>query len=469
MAASNSVTLLLEESSSADSQRQERQKRLPALRDAILADGLSGDDGSERLLAWEALLCAVPTAGAGLEYERLVQLGPSRLHYKILLDLPRTLKGEPAVSAPAAGPARMRLLDAFVHWFDSRLASSPVEPAPTPVELPAIPASPEKRAAVGADATTSDILGDDIDDDWDAESAEEEVAAPARVLPSAVKASGVLPLSPKPAAPVQSPHRAAALEAAGVGADVGGYAQGMGSLAATLLCALPAAPPPSPPHSARAPVAATASTAPLQHENRAFALLQALAGPHGLSAPPPPLPLWVRGFYEPGNALVRRGCALADDVLVVADPELRAHITGGWGGVAGAPQFVFAPHHAPASPPHPWRRPLWPHERPRGPHVLLAHLLALRKPAAHVTGTRGRGAVPGCAASPPPPLQILPLWDGLLARGAALLPVLCAAECVHRRSELMQAGRAAISTFQGGSMGVLDEEGPVPVRVASRC
>lgn len=300
-----------------------REYSVEEIRALLLSDAPS--DALQRVSFWEALL-GVPSADTESEYARLVKLGPSRLHFKIVLDLPRTLKGEPALSSASSGPARLRLLDAFVHWFDAQQAAAQSVPLPASPAAPA-PATPSTPApAVGA-STTADILGEDVDEDWDVDDDD----APAPVLPSAVRSARVLVL-PSARTPVASPRRDEAKAVLAAATEAGGYAQGMGSLAATLLCALP------PPVGGGA--ASPGGGAAALPELRAFALLQAIAGPHRLArpaaAPASPPPLWVRGFYEPGNGLVRRGCALADEVLGAVDPQLRGHLAGGracaWGG-----------------------------------------------------------------------------------------------------------------------------------------
>lgn len=343
----------------ADYAAQNSAANYAALRDAALNEAAAGLDEESRASLWEALL-TLPSWGregargeATAEYSRLAALGPSRLHYKILLDIPRTLKGEAALGAPAVASARVRLLDAFVQWFDAcqpsaAAAVAPVEPSPPPL------ASPSKAAAA-APSTAADILGEDIDDDWDVEEEGEPAEpAPAPVLPSAVNKAGVFPLTPRQ--PTTPPSAASDAAAAAAGPDTGGYAQGMGSLAATLVCALlplaaaqqAAAAARSSPKAAGGGGAGDTAASAEAWEPRAFAMLQALAGPHSLASPPaPPPPLWVRGFYEPGNSLVRRGCALADDVLDAADPALRAHLKGGWArtGAAGSACLVVTPAH----------------------------------------------------------------------------------------------------------------------------
>lgn len=132
-----------------------------------------------------------------------------------------------------------------------------------------------------------------------------------------------------------------------------------------------------------------------------------------LSVFPPPLPPPLRGsffalvasgipsFFAPGQQVVRAGCALADAVLAHVDPPLHRH---------------FLRHY--------------------GPAATHAELLFFAR-------------IASMYASRPPLRRVVRLWDGILAFGVHLLPVLCAAEAVARRSELLAAERDAITRFQG--------------------
>jgi hypothetical protein len=331
---------------------------LSALRRRILQNENLEEVGRLRPRIWEALLEA-STEDSSRAYASLVERGPSRLHYKILLDLPRTLKNDPDVHR--AGPARLRLLDAYVHWFDDQRRGVGPEKDGTAV--------PGSAAAGDGDATDAAAeKGTEEDDDEEEEEVDEEEdwdapePAPQPVTPSAVRAAqgNFAAVAAAAAHHLHSSQRAtnAAQDLAAAAAEEGGYAQGMGSVAATLLYVLPpsappdtgaggtsgigavSAEPPTPATPAADPTSsrshgsaastATDATAALT-EWRAFASLRALVGP-----PPPhgardtalyPL-LRVRAFYEPGNSLVRRGCLLADDVLEAVDPALRAHFVG---------------------------------------------------------------------------------------------------------------------------------------------
>lgn len=111
----------------------------------------------------------------------------------------------------------------------------------------------------------------------------------------------------------------------------------------------------------------------------------------------------IPSFFAPGQQVVRAGCALADAVLAHVDPHLHRH---------------FLRHY--------------------GPAATHAELLFFAR-------------VASMYASRPPLRRVVRLWDGILAFGVHLLPVLCAAEAVARRSELLAAERDAITRFQGES------------------
>jgi cell cycle arrest protein BUB2 len=109
------------------------------------------------------------------------------------------------------------------------------------------------------------------------------------------------------------------------------------------------------------------------------------------------VPMW----FEPGQRTIRAGCVLADQILAHADPELHRH---------------FLTHYGPAS--------------------THADLMFYSR-------------IASLYASRPPLRRVLRLWDAILAFGVHLLPVLCAAEAIGRRAELLAVERDAITRFQG--------------------
>lgn len=109
----------------------------------------------------------------------------------------------------------------------------------------------------------------------------------------------------------------------------------------------------------------------------------------------------IPGLYESSLAGVREGCGLADDVLAVVDPDVRSHLIDVYGPASSHAELMF--------------------------YSRIAALYANRPPLEHVVR----------------------IWDCCFAFGAHLVVLLCAAECVLRRRELLEAGRDAITRFQG--------------------
>jgi hypothetical protein len=303
---------------------------LSALREHVLQLASGSLDRKVLLLGlrpriWEALFEA--TVKDENEYSALCQRGPSRLHYKILLGLPRTLTGDADAHRPGAGPARMRLLDAYVHWYDDQRSSATTSSDEAGCATPKLASgssfgdltTAQTPAADGEDDTGAAADKGDEDEeeeeDWDAP----ESAPVPPVTPSAVRAAqgsftAVLGSTARSVHQHASQrHTDAVRDLATVSDDSGGYSQGMGSVTAVLLHACTSASTPS--GTATLPVVAAGSGADggdgssgdvLPGESRAFRLLRALLSPGGGRVRPSSseaswAPLRVPTFYEPGT------------------------------------------------------------------------------------------------------------------------------------------------------------------------
>lgn len=239
------------------------------LRRCVLRDGVV--DAAFRPDVWYRLLGA-PEVDS-VEYVALVERGASRLSGAIETDLTRTLAADPTVASTAG--SRTRLLNAWVHWTDDEKALiGNVAKVAADAAATARHGRADSGGAAGFQTPCFDAL------------------TPLPRLHGRDPSAGS---HHSAGSDVDQRHVPAAVRTA--------YAQGMGSIAATLLAVMP--------------------------EPAAFACFR-----HLVTA-------GIDGWFEPGNRGVHLGCSLADELLAEADPALHAHFISLLGPASSHAPLMF--------------------------------------------------------------------------------------------------------------------------------